>query len=202
MKREGLTIIISAPSGAGKTSLCCELLKLFPDIRESVSFTTRKPRPGEVEGEAYHFVSQEKFKQMVDEDAFAEWAFVHGNMYGTALCTLEEARKSGVDLLLDIDCQGALKLREQFDGGVYIFILPPSMPELRRRLETRSSDDQLDIELRILRATDEIREARWYDFIIINDDFEVAFRELSSIVITHRRKTFRMMEQVGKLFDI
>jgi guanylate kinase len=202
MKREGLTIILSAPSGAGKTSLCRELFKIFPDIKESVSYTTRLPRPGEVEGEAYHFVSQDAFAHMVEQDAFAEWAMVHGNMYGTALSTLEEARKNGVDLVLDIDCQGAKKLKEQFDGGVYVFILPPSMNELRRRLENRSSDAQEIIERRIIRAADEIREARWYDYIIINDDFEVACRELAAIVITHRRKTFRMMEQIGKLFDI
>lgn len=202
MKREGLTLILSAPSGAGKTSLCRELFKIFPDIRESVSFTTRSPRPGEVEGEAYHFVSNEVFTRMVDEDAFAKWAMVHGNMYGTALSTLEEARKKGVDLVLDIDCQGALKLKEQFDGGVYIFVLPPSMQELRRRLESRSSDVQEVIERRITRAADEIKEARWYDYIIINDDFDVACRELTAIVTAHRLKTFRMMEQVGKLFDI
>lgn len=202
MKREGLTIILSAPSGAGKTSLCRELFRIFPDIKESVSFTTRSPRPGEVDGEAYHFVSNEEFIRMVDQDAFAEWALVHGNMYGTALSTIEEARKKGVDLVLDIDCQGASRLKEQFDGGIYIFVLPPSMGELRRRLESRSSDNQEVIERRILRAADEIKEARWYDYIIINDDFEVACRELSAIVITHRRKTFRMMEQVGKLFDI
>ncbi|HBA71795.1 MAG: guanylate kinase [Geobacteraceae bacterium GWC2_55_20] len=202
MKREGLILILSAPSGAGKTSLCRELFKTFPDIRESISYTTRKPRPGEVDGEAYHFVSQEEFERMVDEDAFAEWALVHGNMYGTALKTLEEARKNGVNLVLDIDCQGALKLKEQFDGGIYVFILPPSMEELRRRLESRSSDAQDVIERRILRAADEIKESRWYDYIIINDNFEVACSELSAIVIAHCRKTFRMMEQVGKLFDI
>ncbi|MEI6209162.1 MAG: guanylate kinase [Desulfuromonadales bacterium] len=202
MKQEGLTIILSAPSGAGKTSLCRELLKNFPDVKESVSFTTRKPRPGESEGEAYHFVSDEVFTCMVNQDAFAEWALVHGNKYGTALSTLEEARKKGVDLVLDIDCQGARKLKEQFDGGIYIFILPPSMDELRRRLESRSSDAQEVIERRILRAAEEIRESRWYDYIIINDNFEVACRDLTAIVITHRRKTFRMMEQVGKLFDI
>jgi guanylate kinase len=139
---------------------------------------------------------------MVDEDAFAEWALVHGNMYGTALRTLEEARKNGIDLVLDIDCQGALRLKEQFDGGVYVFIMPPSMDELRRRLENRSTDVQEVIERRIVRAAEEIREARWYDYIIINDDFEVACRELAAIVIAHRRKTFRMMEKVGKLFDI
>lgn len=202
MKREGLTIILSAPSGAGKTSLCRELFKIFPDIKESISFTTRKPRSGEVEGEAYHFVSNDEFSRMVQEDAFAEWALVHGNMYGTALSTLEESRKKGVDLVLDIDCQGALKLKEQFDGGIYIFILPPSMDELRRRLENRSSDAQEVIERRIVRAADEIKESRWYDYIIINDNFEDACHELAAIVIAHRRKTFRMLDMVGKLFDI
>lgn len=202
MKREGLTIILSAPSGAGKTSLCRELFKIFPDIKESISYTTRKPRIGETEGEAYHFVSHEEFTKMVEDDAFAEWALVHGNMYGTALSTLEEARKKGIDLVLDIDCQGALKLKEQFDGGIYIFILPPSIDELRRRLENRSSDDQDVIDRRLLRASDEIKESRWYDYIIINDNFEVACQELSAIVIAHRRKTFRMFEKVGKLFDI
>jgi len=202
MKREGLILILSAPSGAGKTSLCRELFKAFPDIKESISYTTREPRPGEVDGEAYHFVSLVEFERMVDEEAFAEWALVHGNMYGTALKTLEDARKNGVNLVLDIDCQGALKLKEQFEGGVFVFILPPSMDELRRRLENRSSDSQDVIERRIARAADEIRESRWYDYIIINDDFEVAASELAAIVVAQRRKTFRMMEQVGKLFDI
>jgi len=202
MKREGLILILSAPSGAGKTSLCRELFKTFPDIRESISFTTRKPRVGEVDGVDYFFVTEQEFKRMIDDDAFAEWAVVHGNMYGTALKTLEEARKNGINLVLDIDCQGALKLKEQFDGGVYVFILPPSMDELRRRLESRSSDSQEVIERRIDKAADEIKESRWYDYIIINDNFEIACSELSSIVIAHRRKTFRMMEQVGKLFDI
>lgn len=202
MKREGLILILSAPSGAGKTSLCRELFKTFPDMKESVSYTTRAPRAGEVEGEAYHFVTGDEFDRMVAEDAFAEWAEVHGNKYGTALRTLEEARKNGVDLVLDIDCQGALKLKEQFEGGVYVFIMPPSMEELRRRLEHRSSDAQEVIELRIARAAAEIREARWYDYIIFNDNFDVACRELAAIVIAHRRKTFRMMEKVGKVFDI
>lgn len=202
MKREGLILILSAPSGAGKTSLCRELFKTFPDIKESISYTTRLPRPGEVDGEAYHFVSENEFNRMVAEDAFAEWATVHGNMYGTALKTLEEGYKNGVNLVLDIDCQGALKLKEHFEGGIYVFILPPSMDELRRRLESRSSDEQEVIERRIARASDEIKESRWYDYIIINDNFEVASKELAAIITAHRRKTFRMMEQVGKLFDI
>jgi guanylate kinase len=202
MQREGLIMIISAPSGAGKTTLCRELRNRFPAMRESISYTTRPPRPGEVDGEDYCFVSREEFQAMVAEDAFAEWAEVHGNLYGTALKTLEEARKNGIDLLLDIDCQGARTLKQKFERGVYVFILPPSMEELRRRLENRSSDAREVIERRIKRASDEIREARWYDYIIINDRIEDALEELSAIVLAQSRRTFRMLGQVAKLFDI
>lgn len=202
MKREGLILIISAPSGAGKTTLCRELLKRFPTMRESISYTTRLPRQGEVHGEDYFFVSQEEFQRMIREDAFAEWAEVHGNLYGTALKTLEESRKNGIDLVLDIDCQGARKLKEQLEGGCYIFILPPSMTELRRRLESRSSDAPDVINRRIVRAVEEIREARWYDYIIINDRLETAIEELGAIVVAHSRRTSRMLERVAKLFDI
>jgi guanylate kinase len=202
MNREGLIMIISAPSGAGKTTLCRRLRQRFPAMRESISYTTRPPRPGERDGEDYCFVSRDEFRSMVADDAFAEWAEVHGNLYGTALKTLEDARKNGIDLLLDIDCQGALTLKENFERGVYVFILPPSMEELRRRLEGRSSDAPEVIERRIQRASAEIREARWYDYIIINDSLDEAFEELSAIVLAQSRRTFRMMGRVAKLFDI
>jgi guanylate kinase len=202
MKREGIILIISAPSGAGKTTLCHELMKRFPNMRESISYTTRVPRAGEVHGEDYFFISRDEFQHMIDDDAFAEWAEVHGNLYGTALSTIDEARKNGVDLVLDIDCQGARRLKEQIERCVYIFILPPSMVELRNRLEKRSSDSQDVIDRRLERAAEEIREARWYDYIIINDNLETAFEELSAIVVAHGRKTFRMLGQVAKLFDI
>lgn len=202
MNREGIILIISAPSGAGKTTLCRALLERFPTMKESVSYTTRPPRAGEAHGADYFFVSRDEFQRMVDSDAFAEWAEVHGNLYGTALATIDEARKNGVDLVLDIDCQGARRLKEQIERCVYIFILPPSMEELRRRLENRSSDAQEVIDRRIERAAGEIREARWYDYIIINDAFETAFEELSAIVVAHSRRTFRMLGQVAKLFDI
>lgn len=201
MKREGLIMIISAPSGAGKTTLCRQLMKRFPAMQESISYTTRQPRPGEVDGQDYCFVSRAEFERMVAEDAFAEWAEVHGNLYGTALKTLEEARRNGINLVLDIDCQGALKLKEHFEGGLHLHPAP-SMEELRRRLENRSSDAQEVIERRIVRAAAEIKEARWYDYIIINDRFEQAFEELSAIVLSQSRKSFRMLEQVAKLFDI
>jgi guanylate kinase len=202
MKREGIILIISAPSGAGKTTLCHALMERFPTMKESISYTTRTPRAGEVHGVDYFFVSRDEFQRMIDGDAFAEWAEVHGNLYGTALATIDEARKNGVDLVLDIDCQGARRLKEQIERCVYVFILPPNMAELRRRLENRSSDAQEVIDSRIERAGGEIREARWYDYIIINDNFDTAFEELSSIVVAHSRRTFRMLEQVAKLFDI
>ena len=202
MNREGLIMIISAPSGAGKTTLCRRLRQRFPAMHESISFTTRQPRPGEKDGEDYCFVSRDEFQAMVTQGAFAEWAEVHGNLYGTALSTLEDARKNGIDLLLDIDCQGALSLKQNFPGGVYVFIIPPSMDELRRRLEGRSSDAPEVIERRIRRAADEIREARWYDYIIINDRIEEAFEELSAVVLAQSRTTPRMLGRVAKLFDI
>jgi guanylate kinase len=202
MKREGIILIISAPSGAGKTTLCGALLDRFPNMKESISYTTRPPRAGEVHGKDYFFVTRQEFERMIDSDAFAEWAEVHGNLYGTALATIEEARTNGVDLVLDIDCQGARRLKEQIERCVYVFILPPSMDELRRRLENRSSDAQDVIDRRIERAAAEIREARWYDYIIINDKLETAFEELTAIVIAHSRKTFHMLGQVAKLFDI
>ncbi len=202
MRQEGIIIVISAPSGAGKTTLCRELIKKCPDIKESVSYTTRSPREGEIDGLDYFFVSRDEFGAMIGNNAFAEWAEVHGNLYGTALDTLDEARRKGYDIILDIDCQGAMKLKEYFEGGIYIFILPPSMDELRRRLENRSSDSREVIERRIERAKDEIKEAKWYDYIIINDNIDAAFDELSAIILAQRRKTSRMLEKIVKLFEI
>ncbi len=202
MQSEGLLIVISAPSGAGKTTLCRGLTQRFPALRESISYTTRQPRPGEVDGVDYHFISEARFRQMVAEHAFIEWAEVHGNLYGTALATIEEARCSGVDILLDIDCQGAKALKQRGVRGLFVFVLPPSMHELRRRLESRSSDASEVIERRIVRATDEIREARWYDYIVVNDRLEEAQELLAAIVTAARATTERMVGQVAKLFDI
>lgn len=202
MQPEGLLIVISAPSGAGKTTLCHGLTQRFPALQESVSYTTRQPRPGEVDGLDYHFVSQDVFRQMVAEDAFIEWAEVHGNLYGTALATIEKARRSGVDMLLDIDCQGAKTLKQRGVDGLFVFVLPPSMEELRRRLVSRSSDAPEVIERRIVRATEEIREARWYDYIVVNDRLADAQELLAAIVTASRATTSRMLGQVGKMFDI
>ncbi len=202
MKREGILYIISAPSGAGKTTLCKEIIDIFPDVRHSVSYTTRQARPGEVHGRDYFFVSKEEFHRMVEEGEFAEWAEVHGNLYGTALKTLDGFRVGGIDVILDIDCQGARQLKERYTGGVFIFILPPSFNELRRRLDFRKSDSEEVIARRIECAALEIRESRWYDYIIVNDIFARAVAELKSVMIAERCKTARVLAAVSELFEI
>jgi guanylate kinase len=181
MSNTGKIFVISAPSGAGKTSLCKELIDFFPELRHSVSFTTRPIRVGEVDGEDYHFVDQGSFDQMIASGAFAEWALVHGNSYGTSLRTLQQAIDSGSDILLEIDCQGAQQLKKRLDNAVFIFIMPPSLDELRRRLIGRDTDSDAVIEQRINNASDEINEATWYDHVVINDKFELALNQLQSI---------------------
>jgi guanylate kinase len=132
---------------------------------------------------------------------FAEWAEVHGNLYGTSLATLKESRSTGIDLILDIDCQGAQQLKGRFDGGVYIFILPPSIAELRRRLDNRSSDTEEVIERRIRNAAAEIRESRWYDYIIINDQFAFAVEQLKSVLVAEQCRASRVIQGISRTFD-
>ncbi|HJV35125.1 guanylate kinase [Geomonas sp.] len=200
-KREGVLYVISAPSGAGKTTLCKEIIDIFPNLRHSVSYTTRTPRNGEVHGRDYFFVGKEEFSRMVEAGEFAEWAEVHGNFYGTSLAVLKECRSQGIDLILDIDCQGASQLKSRFEGGVYIFVLPPSIAELRRRLDNRSSDSQEVIERRIKNASGEIKEARWYDYIIVNDKFEVAVEQLKSVLIAEQCRAFRLLGSLSSTFE-
>lgn len=196
MQRKGILYIISAPSGAGKSTLCRELLDIFPELRHSVSFTTRNPRPGEVAGRDYFFISSEEFLRMVAEEDFAEWAEVHGNYYGTAIKTLQQCREAGVDLLLDIDCQGAAQLKEKQVEGITVFILPPSFNELRNRLEGRNADAPEVIAMRINNATAEIREAKWYDYIVVNDVFSKAVEDLRAIIIAERHRTGLVLENL------
>ena len=202
MKREGVLYVISAPSGAGKTTLCKEIIDIFPNLRHSVSYTTRPPRAAEVHGRDYFFVGLEEFSRMASAGEFAEWAEVHDNLYGTSLATLKESRAQGIDLILDIDCQGARQLKERFEGGVYIFVLPPSVEELRRRLDNRSSDTAEVIERRISNAAGEIKEARWYDYIIVNDKFNEAVEQLKSVLIAEQCRALRLIQGLSSVFDI
>jgi len=179
-----LTYIISAPSGAGKTTLCKELLASNPDLDVSISYTTRPLRQGEKDGVDYHFVSPERFEKMIAEDSFAEWARVHGNYYGTATETLEAARTNGQDILLDIDCQGAAQLKKSIDNGIFVFVLPPSFAELERRLAGRGTDSLEVVQRRIENARQEVVEAKWYDYIVVNDNFDFALTQLKAILLS------------------
>ena len=154
--RNGCLFVISAPSGAGKTTLCKRILNRFPEMRYSVSYTTRTPRAGEVEGKDYHFISRAEFEEMIREDRWAEWAKVHDNYYGTSADLLKTCMDAGYDVLLDIDVAGAQQIRRHFSDSIHIFIMPPSMAVLKERLLRRSSDDPDEIEKRLKAAEREM----------------------------------------------
>ena len=191
MEREGILFVVSAPSGAGKTSLCRELIDNLPEIRQSISFTTREQREGERDGVDYHFVSVGTFERMIEAGQLAEWARVHDNLYGTALETLNQAAAEGVDLLLDIDCQGAAQLRKNYDRGVFIFILPPDYTELEKRLRDRGTDGEEVIRRRLENARQEIEQAVRYDYLVVNDNFQAAGEKLMAIVKAERCRESR-----------
>lgn len=198
----GNLFVVSAPSGAGKTSLCKEIVDFFPRLRHSVSYTTRPPRAGEVDGRDYHFVARDAFNRMAAAGRFAEWAEVHGNGYGTAIATLEEARAGGFDLLLEIDCQGAARIKRNYRHGVFIFILPPSIDELRRRLEGRGTDSAEIIARRIDNARGEIQQASWYDYLVVNDDFSRARDELRAIILAEGCRSARVLPSLPAEFGL
>lgn len=202
MKREGIIFVISAPSGAGKTSLCKEIIDIFPTLRHSVSYTTRPMRAGEKNGIDYHFVSDEIFSAMVERGDFAEWAEVHDNRYGTAIATLKEAAAAGQDILLDIDCQGAAQLKKNWRQGVFIFVLPPSFEELQRRLLGRNTDSAEVIARRTANARDEVRQATWYDYLVINDDFALALEQLRAVIVSEGIRTPRVLPTVAGAFGL
>jgi len=200
-KLKGLLIVISAPSGTGKTTLCHMLLKAFPDMEFSVSYTTRKPRLGEINGKDYFFVDRETFERMIEEGDFLEWAEVYGNLYGTSRSQVTKALEAGKDILLDIDTQGALQVKKNFPEAVLIFILPPSLTELERRLRSRRTDDEETIEKRLRIARDEIEKALYYDYLVVNDVLEVAFEKLRSIITAEKCRTERLKDQIDKVID-
>lgn len=199
-KAKGSIFIVSAPSGAGKTTLCDKLTDVLGGIRHSVSYTTRSPRKGEVRDRDYTFVGEAEFKVMAKAGEFVEWAKVHGNFYGTSRLRLEEVTGQGIDVILDIDTQGAGKLRKTYAGGVYVFIMPPSMEVLKSRLDNRRNNPPEEIALRMKRAIKEIREYKKYDYVIINDNFDEALTELKSIVVAERVKTNRLNQKWIKTF--
>lgn len=191
--RRGLMLVLSSPSGAGKTTLSRRLLEADSEIDMSVSATTRKPRPGEVEGKDYYFLSTEDFGIMRNRDEFLEHAKVFGNYYGTPREPVEKALAQGRDVLFDIDWQGTQQLDETAqDDLVKVFILPPSAQELERRLEKRAQDPAEVVAERMAKASDEISHYQEYDYIIINENMEKAFAELQAILLAERLKRRRL----------
>ena len=185
----GTVFVISAPSGAGKSTLCHKLLKKVPGLGMSVSYTTRSPRKGEVNDVHYTFISKRKFKGMIDREEFAEWAMVHGNLYGTSIKRLKKMNKEGYDIILDIDINGAAQLRKRYDNAVYIFILPPSLQALKKRLVGRETETAERITKRLDNAKAEISCYSKYDYIVINDKIDTAYKELESIITATKMKT-------------
>ncbi|GAA62245.1 guanylate kinase [Pseudoalteromonas sp. BSi20311] len=182
----GNLFILSAPSGAGKSSLINALLKKHADMKVSVSHTTRAPRPGENNAEHYHFVSVDEFKALIAKDDFFEWAQVFDNYYGTSKQAIEEQLAAGIDVFLDIDWQGARQVREIMDDVKTIFILPPSKQELEQRLNNRGQDSAEIIAGRMAQAQSETSHFNEYDYVVVNDDFDTALSDLETIVIAQR----------------
>lgn len=191
-RTRGLLLMVVAPSGVGKTSLTRRLVADHNDLHLSISATTRNPRPGEHDGRDYHFVSHDKFQAMIQDDAFLEWAEVYGNHYGSPRAPIMEALDRGESVLFDIDFQGAMKVHKQAgEDSVLVYILPPSLAEMSRRLHARSQDSEEVIHRRLARAKDEVAAWEQFDYVILNDDFDKAYSDLAHIYHAERQKRAR-----------
>lgn len=191
-KKKGLILVISAPAGAGKTTLCKRLLQAFPSFTYSVSFTTRPPRKNEIEGVDYYFVSQEEFKKMIKKEAFLEWAEVHGELYGTSAKLLDRAIEGEKDVVLEVDVKGGKRIKGKYPEAILIFLLPPSWEELIKRLKGRATENDEKTKQRLIRAKKEVKFLPFYDYFIINDDINKALQDLSTIINAERCRVNRI----------
>ena len=197
-RRRGVLFVLSSPSGAGKSTIARKLLASEPELSMSVSYTTRPPRPGEVDGRDYHFVDLEQFRAMVAEHEFLEWAHVFNHRYGTPKADVFHTLSAGSDILFDIDWQGAQQLHQLAGGDVVrVFILPPSMEELRQRLERRATDSQEIIDARMARADNEVSHWDGYDYVLVNDDVETCYASVKTILAAERLKRSRQTGIIG-----
>lgn len=192
MKRRGILIILTSPSGAGKTTILEEILRRDSSIEYSVSVTTRPMRKGEINGVNYHFVSVDEFKQMIGQGVFYEWAVVHNNYYGTRKDVVENKVENGIDVLFDIDVQGALNVKRQSNDAILIFITAPSMKILEERLKNRGTDSEEVIKRRLKNAQEEMEKMPEFDYIVVNDKLEETIETVWSIIVAERNKTKRL----------
>lgn len=195
-KVKGLLIVVTGPSAVGKGTICRALLQEAPDIRFSVSLTTRKPRPGEIHGVEYYFCTHEEFRAQVERGDLLEWAEVYGNYYGTPRRYVEEVTDVGQNVILDIDMVGARSVREQYPGAVSVFVLPPSMAALRQRIMGRGTESDEAVDRRLKEAPTWIEEGLNYDYVIVNDDLHTAVQSLRAIVDAERSRTVRQGGQL------
>jgi guanylate kinase len=201
IQHRGNVFVVSAPSGAGKSTLARRLVQSVPDLIFSISYTTRRPRPGEVDGKDYFFIDDARFDAMVREDGFVEWVEVYGHRYGTGRDWLEGVLASGLDVLLDIETTGAMNLRQAIPDAVMIFILPPSAAALEERLRSRGKDSDEQIRIRLRHARHELELYGGYDHLILNDDLDLAYRQFEGILHATRTRRERMVPLAQRILE-
>lgn len=199
---DGLLVVISGPSGAGKGTICSRLKEEFKDLKVSVSATTRKPREGEEEGTSYFFINEEDFIKRINNDEFLEYAKVYGNYYGTPKSEVFRQLEEGNDIILEIDIQGALQVKKNYPKGVFIFILPPSLSELNKRIENRGTDSKEVIMKRMQCAYDELNYAFEYDYVVVNDEVETAVEKIKHIIFAEKNRAVRKKAVINKIREV
>jgi guanylate kinase len=202
MRGAGVLMVVSGPSGSGKTTLCQKLLEKESDARFSVSYTTRPPRANERDGVDYYFVDDAAFREMIARKQFAEWAEVHGHLYGTSAAWLRSQMDLGIDVVLDIDYQGAYQVRESFadDAPVLVFVVPPSFEVLKERLASRQTESKVRVAERLRTAEEELRHAHLYDYVIVNDAFDRAVGDLRAILAAERNRRSRVLSRIRRAY--
>jgi guanylate kinase len=200
MTQQGILIVVSGPSGAGKGTICKELLNNNPNLKYSISATTRQPRTGEVNGVNYLFITKDKFTGMIENDELLEWAEVYGNFYGTPRQYVLDQLNNGYDVVLEIDTQGAMKVKEKFPEGVYIYILPPSLDELADRIHKRGTDSLEVIKKRLQCVNGELAEAHNYHYIVTNDQVPAAVEKIENIIAAEKLRTIRNAVLIDNLY--
>jgi guanylate kinase len=198
----GQIYVISGPSGSGKSTLIELLIKRIPGIGYSISHTSRKPRDNEVNTVDYHFVNRKTFISMIDDGEFVEWAEIYGDLYGTSTSSLRGQMNQGLDVVMDLDSQGADNIKKHYKDSILIYILPPSLKILEKRLKNRAMDNENVIKTRIKRADAELQNSVWYDYIIINDDLDEALERVKSIVISNRCRNSHMYPQLKEMLGL
>lgn len=195
---QGLFLVVSAPSGTGKTSICREVMRMFPEIRFSVSYTSRPPRPGEINGKDYFFVVREEFEAMIARGEFVEWAENYGQLYGTSSVFLDGLAKENRDVILDVDPRGARAIKARYPEAIFVFILPPSLEELKNRLRKRGHEDEAALAVRFGNAMAEMEEVVWYDYIVFNDKLPESIDLLRSIYLAEKNRWIRRKADIEK----